>query len=162
MKLKIVFKLLLLLLIISNVAFASKEISSSDLKIAKGTEIHVKSIDTISSRNSKKNQKVYFKLSEDILCQDKIIIPSDTQVEATITNVKKSGSWGKNGDIELVFSEVKTKQGDSIPVNGMKSKGKNANFFIKYSLFGVLIKGQDVKIEKGTEVTLKVKEDVFF
>ena len=122
---------LIIIMIMASVAFASADqpVAASmpkDILIAKDTIIKVQAVNPISSQQNKQNEKVHFKVIEDIMVGDVIIVPANTNVEAIVTKVKKAGSWGRAGLIEVAFSEVKTKNGQSVPLNGiLKLQGIN-------------------------------------
>ncbi|MBP2638064.1 MAG: hypothetical protein H6Q72_3971 [Firmicutes bacterium] len=148
-----------------SVVFASpSDVTPSALTesivIEKGANIKVQAVDTVHSRKSKQNDVVLFKVIEDIKVGDITVIPANIEVEGIVTKVKKPGPWDQAGQLEVTFSEIKTKEADSIPVAGVLYKhGKKPNFFVRYSICGVFIKGKDAIINSGTEVTLQVKED---
>lgn len=169
MKIKsyIVMAILIIVMTAANVAWVSANETSSqvemaqDLLITKGTIIKIQAVDTISSQKNKQNDKVHFKVMEDITIGDVTIVPVNSDVEGIITKVKKAGRWDRDGQIEVEFSDVKTKDGQSIPVVGMlKMRGDKPNFLVKYSLGGMFIKGKAAVIKTGEEVNLQVKEDV--
>lgn len=165
MRLKAILVSLLVVLMSVSVAFAStNEIGTAvphNLTMTKDRIIKVRAVDTISSQKIKQNEKVHFKVIEDIMIDDVVIVPVNTDVEAIITKIKKAGPWDKDGELEVAFSEVKTKDGQSIPVIGMlQLRGDKPQFLIKYSLLGVLVKGKEAVITAGKEVDLKIKEEV--
>jgi len=144
-------------------AFNGNGLSSSgmDWTLAKGTTIPVEAVNSIYSQNCIKGQKVIFKIKKDILSENEVIIPANTIVEGVVTKVKKAGPWGKPGEIDLGFSEIDIKSGPVIPVTGsLVVKRHNANFFVRYSLMGVFIRGKNAEIKKGTEVDLDVTKTV--
>lgn len=165
MNFKAILASLLIVMISASVAFAStNEIATvsmpRNLTIAKGTIIKVRAVDTINSQKTKKNEKVHFKVIEDIVIEDIIVVSAGTDVEAVITKIKKAGSWDKDGEIEVAFSEVETKDGHSIPVTGMlQLRGDKPHLLVKYSLFGVMVKGKEAVIRAGAEVGLQIKGD---
>lgn len=131
-----------------------------NIVIEKGTNIKVQAVDTVHSRKSKRNNVVLFKVIEDIKAGDITVIPANTEVEGVVTKVRKPGPWDRDGQLEVTFSEIKTKEADSIPVTGALYKnGEKPNVFVRYSICGVFVKGKDAIINSGTEVTLLVKED---
>ncbi|SMC89951.1 hypothetical protein [Sporomusa malonica] len=165
MNFKAILASLLVVIMSVSVAFAStNEIATvmpRNLTMAKGMIIKVRAVETISSQKIRQNEKMHFKVIEDIMIGDVVIVPANTDVEASITKIKKAGSWDKDGQLEVAFSEVKTKDGHSIPVTGMlQIRGDKPQFLIRYSLLGVLIKGKEAIIRAGTEVDLKIKEEV--
>ena len=165
MNFKVVLTGILAMMISASVAFASTGESTAtmpgNLTVAKGTSITVRAADNITSQKSRKNEKVHFKVMNDVMIGNVIIVPADTDVEGIVTKVKKAGPWDRNGELEVAFSEVKAEEGASLPVTGMtQSRGKCPRFLIKYSLLGVLVKGKEAEIKAGKEVTLQVKEDV--
>ncbi|WP_182185691.1 hypothetical protein [Pectinatus frisingensis] len=165
MKLKAIAGGLLSLFLFSGMVFAAEGGQSPDKQTAwtltKGTVIPVEAIESVSSKNCRKGQKVFFKLKSDVKSEGEIIIPANTLVEATVIKVKRTGPWDSSGEVDLVFSEIKAKNGQSVPIDGkLDVKGKKPNFFVRYSLLGVLIAGRNVTVEKGTTVDLKVADDV--
>jgi len=165
MSFKVIFASLLVVVMSVSVAVASaNEIGTTvprNLTMTKDRIIKVRAVDTISSQKIKQNEKVHFKVIEDIMIGDVVIVPVNTDVEASITKIKKAGPWDNDGELEVAFSEVKTKDGQPIPVIGMlQLRGDKPQFLIRYSLFGVLVKGKEAVITAGKEVDLKIKEEV--
>lgn len=154
------------LFLFSGIAFASEgeQVHNNVVSILdEGTIIPVESVETISSKNCRKGQKIFFKSKNDIKADGKIVISADTLVKATVIKAKHRGPWGSSGEIDLVFSEIKAKNGQLIPVVGkLDVKGKKPNFFVKYSLLGVLISGQNVNIKRGLVVDLKVANNIIY
>ena len=131
--------------------------------LAKGTVIPVEAVASVSSKDCRKDQKVFFKLTKDVKSDEKVIISANTIVEATVTKVRRAGPWDRSGEIDLGFSDIKAEDGQSVPVEGrLEVKGKTPNFLVRYALLGVLIRGKNVQVGKGTAVDLKVADDVAF
>lgn len=153
-----------LLVLQASVAVAGER--APDLKrvyLQKDTVIKVQAVETVNSIKNKQNETVQFKVKEDVLINDVLVIPAQTVVYGTITKVKKGSAWANPGQIEIAFSEVSTPAGNSVPVRGLLYKcGKKPNFFVQFSLLGVFVKGKEAVIEAGTEVELAVKEDTDF
>lgn len=168
MNFKTILGSLLIVMISTSLAFAATSempaaSASQNLTLPKGTSIKVQAVNDISSQNARQNMKVQFKVVEDILIEDVILIPANTNVEAVVTKVKKAGPWDKDGEIEVAFSEVAAKEGHSFPVTGkLHIKGDKPNILVRYSLGGVLVKGKQAVIKAGTEAKLETKEDVKF
>ncbi|HWR42110.1 hypothetical protein [Sporomusa sp.] len=156
---------LIIVLITASIAFASADQAEAvsmpqALLITKGTIIKVQAVDTISSQQKKQNDKVHFKVIEDLTIGDVTIVPANTEVAAIVTKVKKAGPWGRDGQIEVTFSEIKTMEDHALPVTGtLQLLGGKQNFLVKYSLGGIFIKGKEAVIKAGTPVNLKIKED---
>lgn len=164
-KSQIITLLVAVILAISNAAASAEETAVENVLhervIAKDTIIKVQAVNTISSQNSKQKEKVHFKVSEDITVGDVIIIAANTDVEAVVTKVQKAGPWDKDGQLEIIFSEITTKEGYSIPVTGfLQLRGDKPNVLVKYSLGGIFIKGKEAVIKAGTEAQLRIKEDI--
>jgi len=163
-----VLAILIIMMITASVSSASATETATasmpqELLIAKGTIIKIQAVDTISSKKNKYNEIVHFKVKEDIMVGDDTIVPANTDVEGIITKVKKARSWGRDGQLEVVFSEVKTKDGSSLPVDGgIYLYGDKPNILVKYSLGGVFIKGKEAVIKAGVEVNLQIKADTIF
>ncbi|MDF2500797.1 MAG: hypothetical protein K0Q77_1511 [Anaerosporomusa subterranea] len=161
----IVLASLIIVTITASVASASADETATasmpqDLLIAKGTIIKVQTVDAISSQKNKRNEKVHFRVIEDITVGEVTVVPVNTDVEGVITKVKKAGPWGRSGQIEVVISEVKSKDGHLLPVSGMlRLYGDKPNILIKYSLVGGFIKGKEAVVKAGVEVNLQIKED---
>lgn len=166
MKLKIVSVSLIMVILLMNVAAAfpgepATETRPENIVIPQGTLIKVRAADTISSGHAKLNDKVHFNVTEDVVVNGILLVPARTDVEAVVTKVKRARVWDRGGELEVTFSAVKTKDAGSLPVSGLlHQRGNKPNFFVKYAVLGVLVKGKQAILKEGTEAALKVTADV--
>lgn len=161
----VVFSLFIWLSVMGLAFGSANDISAADvpakLVLPKGTIIKVQAVDTISSQTARLRAKFPFRVTEDIKWGDVTFITANTDVEATITKVKKAGPWDRDGEIEISFSEVQMKDSYSLPVTGaLCLKGDKPNVLVRYSLLGVLVRGKEAVIKAGTEVKLQTQEEV--
>lgn len=163
MKAKVILIALILMILanLTSVSAAEPLAVPNSLTLQKGTVIKVQAIETSNSRTIKRNDKVHFRVLESLVMGDVVIIPSNTVVEAVAKKVTKAGPWDRDGEIEVVFSEIKTKEGYVFPVTGsLMLRGDKPNILVRYSLIGFLLRGKEVVIKAGAEVNLQIKEDV--
>jgi hypothetical protein len=93
-----------------------------------------------------------------------IVIPQGTSGEALVKSVKKAGSFGKGGGIELEAKSTKTINNIEVPLSlDTKKYGGGQGMVVPWILVGVFsgfIKGKNQDIPAGTKFSVAVDSDV--
>ena len=154
-----------------NAKHSEKEVITNQKKIKKiilteGTEIEIKLIEELDSKNARLGDPVRLKVNEDIYCNNILIIRQGTKVKASGTVAEKRGMLGKAGKVDFSLNSIATINNREIPVRAVKSnEGKNrqvgviAGTLLLTPLF-LLMKGKDIKIEAGKIFTAFVDDDI--
>jgi hypothetical protein len=137
-----------------------------------GTPVRLRLSNNLSSKDAKTGQNVDFEVLDDIKIGDVIVIPKQSSAIATITRAKPAGRLGRGGKLDVNIDYVRLVTGDKITLRAAKeNKGDNRTgtmttglvaagilFFPAAPLF-LFVKGKNINIAKGTEVTAYVNGD---
>jgi hypothetical protein len=127
----------------------------------------------MSSADAKTGETVDFEVIEDIKVGDIVVIQRGAVALATVTNAKPKGRMGKGGKLDIVLDSVRLVSGEKVALRATKeTKGggktgamtgaivASSILFFPAAPFFLLMKGKDIAIPKGTEVTAYVNGDI--
>jgi hypothetical protein len=138
-----------------------------------GTAIKLRLSETISSADAKTGQQVPFEVIEDVAVHGITVIPKGAQALATVTDAQSKKSMGRGGKLDINIDSVRLADNEKAQLRAVKD-GKGGGhvgamtgamvataivFFPAAPLF-LFIKGKDITIPKGTEVTAFVQGDM--
>jgi hypothetical protein len=138
-----------------------------------GTAIKLRLSETISSADAKTGQQVPFEVTEDVEVQGVTVIPKNSQALATVTDAQSKKRMGRGGKLDVNVDSVRLADGEKAQLRAVKD-GKGGGhvgamtgamvataivFFPAAPLF-LFMKGKDITIPKGTEVTAFVQGDM--
>jgi hypothetical protein len=150
----------------------SAETPKSSLVLNEDTPIRLRLSQNLSSGTSKKDDKVDFEVLEDIKVGDMVVISQGSVAIATVTEAHPKKSFGRSGKLNVNIDYVRLTNGDKVALRAMKG-GKGGSrtgvmtgavvataivFFPAAPLF-FFIKGKNIEIPKGTEITAFVAAD---
>ncbi len=105
--------------------FKSKaaKINAEELKVLAYTQ------DTLDSRSAKAGDKLCFITLEDVLINEKVILPSGSLLNGNIHKVKKIGRLSNHAKVDIKISLIKLKNGKTLEIdeNGWIISFKNPN-----------------------------------
>jgi hypothetical protein len=138
-----------------------------------GTAIKLRLAETISSADAKTGQQVPFEVVEDVIVQGVTVIPKGGQALATVTEAQSKKSMGRGGKLNVNIDSVRLADGEKAQLRAVKdSKGgghvgamtgamvATAIVFFPAAPLFLFMKGKDITIPKGTEVTAFVEGDM--
>ncbi len=145
---------------------------SSELVLKEDTPVRLRISQTISSGTSKVNDKVDFEVIEDVKVNNLPVIPQGGIAIATVTEARTKKSFGRSGKLNVNIDYVRLNNGDKVALRAVKggSGGTRTGvmtgavvataivFFPAAPLF-FFIKGKNIIIPKGTEITAYVAAD---
>jgi PEGA domain len=128
---------------------------------------------TVSSADAHVNDTLDFEVLEEVKVHDAIVIPRGGIAWGTITEAQPKRRMGREGKLNINIDDVKLSSGEKVPLRAVKeAKGGGHQgamtgaivataivFFPAAPLF-LLIKGKDITIPKGTEITAYINGDV--
>src|SRR5579863_6077704 len=138
-----------------------------------GTPVRLRINRTISSEDAKVGDTVDFEVLEDVNSHDVILIPRGGIALATITEAQSKRRMGRAGKLNVNIDNVKLVDGEKVALRAVKEvKGGSHTgamtgaivataivFFPAAPLF-LFMKGKDITIPKGTEITAYINGDV--
>lgn len=129
-----------------------------DVTIPDGTELIAVLEDEISSASATEGDPVNFKLKDDLKVNGKVVIARDTLIKGTIANAQKAGRMGKGGKLGIRVESTTAVDGQKVRLRASKGGeggdkvGTVIALSVFFGLFGLLKKGKNAKIKKGTEI----------
>ena len=142
--------------------------ASTDLHeyvIPDGAELSVVTTEEISSKTASEGDAVTFKVEEDLVVNNQVVIVKGTIAKGTITSAEKSGRLGKGGKLGIRVDSTATVDGQRIKLRASQGRagddktGTTVALVVLFGVFGFLKKGSDAKIKPGTKVKVYVDEE---
>lgn len=137
------------------------------------TPIKMRISRTISSADAKTGDTIDFEVLEDIKIGDVLIIPKNSTAIGTVTQAKPKRRMGKGGKLDINIDYLRLTSGEKIALRAVKeTKGSGSTgvmtgaivassiLFFPAAPFFLFMKGKDITIPKGTDVTAYVNGDV--
>ena len=134
-----------------------------------GTPVKLRVSRNLSSADAKTGETVDFEVLEDIKIGETIVVPRGSVAIGTITRAKPKARLGRGGKLDLTIDYMRTTLGDKIALSAVKTtKGYSSTapmtgaivaagiLFFPAAPFFLFLKGKDIKIPKGTDVTAYV------
>ncbi|GAB4281386.1 MAG: hypothetical protein Kow0029_26440 [Candidatus Rifleibacteriota bacterium] len=154
-------------------------ISLHKVKIPKGTEIKLKLGKSISSRNSQRNDLVPMTVADDLFIDRNILALSKGGIiSGKVKSVRRGGRFGRSGYINLEIKTIESMDSTELPVEvayagqerfdkkrlGMAAGASTLGYLVLGPIGlagGAFIKGDDVEVPAGTEITVKTLKDTY-
>ena len=138
-----------------------------------GTPVKLRTNRTVSSADAHVNDTLDFEVLEEVKVHDVIVIARGGIAWGTITEAQAKRRMGREGKLNINIDDVKLSSGEKVPLRAVKeAKGGGHQgamtgaivataivFFPAAPLF-LLMKGKDITIPKGTEITAYINGDV--
>lgn len=137
-----------------------------------GTPVKLRLNRNMSSADAKTGETVDFEVLEDVKIGEIVIIPRGGVALATVTEAKPRGRLGKGGKLNINIDSVRLVSGEKIALRAVKeTKGGSHTgamtgaivatsiLFFPAAPFFLFMKGKDISIPKGTEITAYVSGD---
>lgn len=136
------------------------------------TPVRLKLMQNLSSGTNKVNDKVDFEVIEAVKLGDTIVIAQGAPAIATVTKATSKKSFGRSGKLDVNIDYVRLVNNEKVNLRAIKGgSGKSRTgvmtgavvataivFFPAAPLF-FFVKGKNIEIPKGTEITAYVAAD---
>lgn len=137
------------------------------------TPVRLRLARTITSADSRQGDTVDFEVLDDVLINDIAVIKRGSTAIASVTEAKRKGRMGKAGKLDIAIDHTRLANSEKVALRAVRESdgGSNAGkmtgaivatsivFFPAAPLF-LLVKGKDITIPKGTEITAYVNGDI--
>ena len=147
--------------------------NAQTLQLDDGTPVRLRLMRNVSSGDAKLGESVDFELLDDIKVGALLVAPKGSLAIATVTEVEPKKRMGRAGKLDINIDYFKLSSGEKATLRAVKEfkGGSNAGkmtgaivatsiiFFPAAPLF-LFIKGKDISIPKGTEITAYVNGNV--
>ncbi len=106
---------------ISNDIFPTNSFNVETVKVSSGTVVRVRINIALSSEDTKPGTVIPYTVAEDVVINERLVIPAGAQGRGTVINVTPLGSMGKHGTVEISWGSLTAIDGTRIDV-GMTEK----------------------------------------
>ena len=138
-----------------------------------GTPVKLRLSETISSADAKVGQEIPFEVVEDINVDQTVVLPKGATAIATVTEADHKKSMGRAGKLNISISYARLKDQEKVALRATKDTKGGGHvgamtgamvataivFFPAAPLF-LFMKGKDITIPQGTEITSFVEGDM--
>jgi hypothetical protein len=138
-----------------------------------GTPVKLRLSETISSADAKVGQEIPFDVVEDISVDQTVVLPKGSTAIATVTEADHKKSMGRGGKLNISISYARLADQEKAALRATKDTKGGGHvgamtgamvatavvFFPAAPLF-LFIKGKDITIPQGTEITAFVEGDM--
>jgi hypothetical protein len=128
---------------------------------------------TISSANAQSGETVDFEVLDDVKVRDVVVIKRGAIALGTVTEAKPKGRMGRAGKLNMTIDHVRLTNDEKVALRGIRDVQGGANtgkmtgaivatsivFFPAAPLF-LFMKGKDITIPKGHEITVYVNGEI--
>jgi hypothetical protein len=138
-----------------------------------GTPVKLRIGRTMSSADAKTGETVDFEVLEDVKVRELVVIARGSTALATVAQAHPNGRMGKGGKLDIVLDSVRLVSGEKISLRASKeTKGgsstgamtgaivASAILFFPAAPFFLFMKGNNITIPKGTEITAYTNGDI--
>lgn len=149
----------------SMFAVVGQQTAGKTVVIPDGTEISAVTTETISSKTSHEDDPITFKVDEDVVIDGVTVIARGTIIKGIVTNAKKSGFFGKGGQLNVRLESTTTIDGQKLKVRASKGKegsdktGTTVALVVLFGPLGFLKKGKNAEIKEGTKIKVFTDEE---
>jgi hypothetical protein len=133
--------------------------------IPDGTEISAITTETISSKTAQEDDPITFKVDEDVVIDGEVVIVKGTLMKGVVSNAKKSGFFGKGGELNVRIESTETVDRQKLKVRAAKGKagdnktGATVALVVLFGPLGFLKKGKNAEIKEGTKIKVFTDEE---
>ena len=138
-----------------------------------GTPVRLRINRTVSSEDAQVGDTVDFEVLDDVKSHDVILISRGGIAWATVTEAQSKRRMGRAGKLNINIDNAKIVDGEKVPLRAVKEVKGGSHvgamtgaivatsivFFPAAPLF-LLMKGKDITIPKGTEITAYINGDI--
>ena len=158
----IVLMTIIFTLIANSVALASENVI-----IPAGTELVGELVTPLNSKASKVGDPIVFKLAQNLVIHNAIIVQKGVSGRAVVTHAEKATYFGQGGQIGFAPEAIQTANGVSIPLTfETRRRGSAVNdanmvvATIGVGVFAAFFHGKNQTFPAGTKFKFYVAEDV--
>jgi ribosomal protein L14 len=151
------------MLLTPSVLFSQND-STSNI-IQEGTIIKAALTRNISGKELNVGQTIDFELADNIILNDKVVLPKGAKITGTVTEAERSKALGKKGKLAFSIDYLYTQNGRVVKLRSQVEKNLKgsgaavAAGAILLSPVALLFNGKNAKYEKGEVFTAYVDKD---
>jgi hypothetical protein len=129
-----------------------------------GTEFTVVTTEEITSKTASEGDLLTFKVAEDVVINGHVVIAKDALVKGEVSTAKKSGFFGRGGNIGIRIESTTTVDNQKTKLRSAKGKagddktGTTVALVVLFGPLGFLKKGKQAIIKPGTAIKVYTDE----
>lgn len=133
--------------------------------IPDGTEFTVVTIDEISSKTAAEGDPLTFKVAQDVMIDNQVVIAKGTLVKGVVAQAKKAGMMGRGGSLGIRVESATTIDNQKLKLRSTKGKegddktGATVALVVLFGPLGFLKKGKNAVIKPGTDIKVYTDEE---
>jgi hypothetical protein len=144
-----------------------------DHAIHDGTPIKLRLAENLSSADAHAGQEIPFECVDEVQVDGVLVLPKGSAAVGTVTDAEPKRSMGRAGKLNIAISYARLKDNEKVALRATKEAkggshtGAMAGAMVATSLiiwpaapFFLFIKGKDITIPQGTEITAFVEGDM--
>ena len=152
---------------------AGQAIPAGPFKLEDGTPVKLRIQRTVSSADAQVDERIDFDVLEEIKVNDVLVVPKGAVAWGTVTQAQAKRRMGRGGKLDVNIDSVRLADGEKAALRGAKNlegAGKGGTMtagIVATSLivwpaapFFLFMKGKDITIPKGTEITVYINGDM--
>lgn len=135
------------------------------LKVPDGTALRLSLSESLSSATNEVDNPVHFEVLEDVKIGDTIAIPKGSTAVGHIVEVEPRRRMGRAGKLNFTVDHVKAPDGGNLRLraaSNRKGEDKTGTVIIGSVVLSplfLIMRGKDITIPKGTEITAYIDGD---
>ena len=147
------------------VVSSAQELAAQTIVVPDGTEFTVITTEELSSKTATEGDSITFKVDEDVKIDGHTVIAKDSVVKGTVANAKKSGFFGRGGNLSIRIESAMTVDSQKVKLRSAKGKsgddktGTTVALVVLFGPLGFLKKGKQAIIKAGTQVKVFTDEE---
>ncbi len=139
--------------------FSTIQCPAAQVEIKSGTLVNLELINSVDGNYVNAGQLIDFKVLQDVVVEQKTVIPAGSIAKGQVNRVKKSSLLGLPGEMEVIIRSIKAVDGTEVFLTGpgLINEGENrlaiSVILTVFCIFGFLIKGGKAEIKGGMQCT---------
>jgi hypothetical protein len=133
------------------------------LQLPANTKIAIELMENVSSSLAKLGETVWFRVTEDVLSGESVLIPRGARVKATVRQARSGRSFGDQGTLDIALVSIDLDDERRIPLIGQLAAAgdQRAAGMMTGILVGAFIKGTEAFHTAGTKFSAWTRDDVW-
>jgi hypothetical protein len=159
-------KMLKIIFLFVIIMCSSCSVSAANVIVTGGTELVGELVTPLNSKVTKKNDPIIFKLAQNLIINNAIILEKGTSGKAIVTQAHKATYFGQGGGVGFKPESIKTANGVEIPLTfevlKRGSAVNDANMVVAtvgLGVFAAFFHGKNQTFPAGTRFKFYVEKD---
>ena len=140
-------------------------LAAQSASLAEGTEVHLRLVDSLSSKTATEDDTVAFTLDDDLKVGNTVVAKAGSRAFGVVSHAKRAGMMGKGGELSLRLDYL-VAEGRRIKIRGSKSRegegkvGTTVALTVLFGPIGLIKHGKEVEVKSGALLTAYTAEEV--